>query len=884
MAKKIILIDGHSILSRAFYGIPMLTTQEGLHTNAVYGFLNIILKILDEEQAEYLAVAFDIKAPTFRHKMYEAYKGTRKPMPPELHEQVPVMKQVLDAMHIPHIELEGYEADDILGTAAARCEALGMEVSLVSGDRDMLQLATAHTKIRIPKTSRGRTEIHDYYADDVLAEYGVTPMEFIEVKALMGDASDNIPGVPSIGEKTATSIICAYHSIENAYAHLDELRPPKAQKALREHYELAQLSKTLAAINTNAPISFTPEQARIGSLFTTEAYTLFKRLEFKSLLSRFEAQESGAALWTPQIRIQEETEPQSVCAAVAAYLAQPAAGFSCLAEEGQLYGIALASASDPLLYIPFPVSEGGQAKLLPLITGLLDEAAQTTIYVQDIKTLWHFFPVSRRSHFVDVSIAAYLLNPLKNSYPYEELAHEYAHITMPSREELLGKRRLNEALMTMTEELARYACLQSAGALHSGPALLAALDAAGMRSLYDTIELPTAFALAAMEKEGIRVRRELLERFNERLTDSIAAVENEIYALTGEPFNINSPKQLGAILFEKLQLPHGKKTKSGYSTSADILEKLTADYPVVQKILDYRQLTKLKSTYAEGLQAYISPDSRIHGTFNQTITATGRISSTEPNLQNIPTRTELGRELRKVFVAADGCVLVDADFSQIELRILAHMSEDKNLIRAYHTAQDIHALTASWVFGVPLDAVTPELRRNAKAVNFGIVYGISAFGLSEDLSISKQEAAEYIEKYFSVYPDVKRYLERLVTETKESGYAYTMFGRRRPVPEINASNFMQRQFGERIAMNSPIQGSAADIMKLAVIRVEEALRANHLRAHIVLQVHDEIIVEAPSAEEAAVKALLKEQMQNAAALSVPLEVDVHSGASWYDAK
>lgn len=878
---KIVLIDGHSILNRAFYGVPDLTNSEGLHTNAVYGFLNIMFKILEEEQADCLAVAFDLKEPTFRHKMYEAYKGTRKPMPEELVEQVPLMKEVLASMGIPIVTMAGYEADDILGTLSKRCAAMGMEVSVVSGDRDLLQLADERIKIRIPKTSRGTTEVKDYYPEDVKREYQVTPEEFIDVKALMGDASDNIPGVPSIGEKTATNLIVAYGSIENAYSHLAEIKPPRAQKALGEHYDMACLSKELAAICTDCPIDFSYEDAKIGNLYTPEAYQYMKRLEFKSILARFSSEARGEI--TAEKNFQTITDFGETEAVFAKALqANPShIGLQLIIEQTEVLGTALCFGEKDCYCI---LAEGFVTAqyLVSKVKELVEQIDRVTVL--NLKDQLPVLELDYNSTIMDAGVAGYVLNPLKDTYDYDDLARDYLGLTIPSKADLLGKSTLEKAVKF--GDKSAYDCISYMGyiAWKSTDCLIEKLKETGQWKLFTEIEMPLIYSLYHMESAGVRVEREALKEYGAKLKVRIDKLEQEIYADTGLEFNINSPKQLGEVLFDKLKMPNGKKTKTGYSTAADVLEKLAPEYPVVRMILDYRQLTKLNSTYAEGLANYIGEDGRIHGKFNQTITATGRISSTEPNLQNIPIRMELGREIRKVFVPEDGYVFIDADYSQIELRILAHMSEDKRLIDAYRHAQDIHAITASEVFHTPLDQVTSLQRRNAKAVNFGIVYGISAFGLSEDLSISRKEALEYINKYFETYPGVKIFLDKLVEEGKEKGYVTTMFGRRRPIPELKSANFMQRSFGERVAMNSPIQGSAADIMKIAMIRVDQALREGKMKSRIVLQVHDELLIEAYEDELLQVKELLMENMKHAAALSVNLEVDAKTGSSWFAAK
>ncbi len=913
MDKKIVLIDGHSILNRAYFGIPDLTNSEGLHTNAVYGFLNILFRILEEEKPEYLIVAFDVHAPTFRHRMYEAYKGTRKPMAEELRQQVPVMKDVLRAMGVMVVEKEGYEADDILGTIAKRSEREGLAVSLVSGDRDLLQLASLHIKIRIPKTKRTGTEIEDYYAEDVKEKYQVTPEEFIDVKALMGDTADNIPGVPGIGEKTATSLIAAYGSIENAYAHIEEVKPPRAQKNLKEHYDMAQMSKTLATIEVNAPVDYELEQAAMGNLFTKEAYVWMKKLEFKHLLNRFSVEvpvnpleetfqtirkkSEAAQIFSRAGKAacvglqvfsstdqQEEPEGQLTLAGVFGTEAAGGAG----KEEGQaqrdmaVIGISLAFGKENVYYIP----AGGE------ITGdyLANQGERLVSQIEtaaflDLKSQLSVIsiPEERKNHVEDVLIEAYLLNPLKNDYTYDDVAKEHLDVLAPSRQDLLGKLSMAQAMKDKSEETAQYACWKAYVAFQGAGVLKQKLESTGMWKLYREIEMPLVYTLYEMEKEGVLVNGAQLKTYGENLSGKIAELEQDIYQEAGETFNINSPKQLGVILFEKLKMPYGKKTKTGYSTAADVLEKLAGEYPLVSKILEYRQLAKLKSTYAEGLANYIEEDGRIHSTFHQTITATGRISSTEPNLQNIPIRMEQGRLIRKVFIPRKGCVFMDADYSQIELRVLAHMSEDEHLIQAYREAQDIHRMTASQVFHVPFEKVTSLQRRNAKAVNFGIVYGISSFGLSQDLSITTKEAAAYIQSYFETYPGVKTFLDRQVRQAKEQGYVATMFGRRRPVPELSSSNFMQRSFGERVAMNSPIQGTAADIIKIAMIRVSKSLKERGLRSKLILQVHDELLIEVWEEEAEQVKEILKKDMETAAELSVKLEIDMNQGRDWYEA-
>lgn len=876
MSEKIVLIDGHSILNRAFFGVPPLTNSEGLHTNAVYGFLNIMFKILDEEKPDYLTVAFDRSEPTFRHQMFDAYKGTRKPMAQELREQVPVMKEVLQAMGIKIVEMPGYEADDLLGTIAGMAEVQGMDVSIISGDRDLLQLATEKVKIRIPKTKRTGTEIEDYYAADVVERYQVTPKEFIDVKALMGDSSDNIPGVPGIGEKTATNLIVAYKSIENAYAHLEEITPKRAKTNLEEHYDMAQMSKTLATIEVHAPIEFDMEAAKLTDLYTPEAYVYMKRLEFKNMLTRFSDDMSQNDLEKYFHVYHELDEIQNFFDGFSA----KEAAVSFFEEAGIVYGLAVAKSNQNIVYLTCGgfVTEGYLEEQVQKLCDGLD-----TLITPDLKGLLKHVRVPETKNCIDTTIAAYLLNPLKNEYTYDDLARDILGLMVPSKLDLLGKLKIKKAAEEKPEALELMVCYEAYTCIAAKNQLLEQLEDHGMKKLYDEIEMPLVYVLADMEKEGVRAEKAELEAYGAQLTGRISELETSIYEKAGETFNINSPKQLGVILFEKLQMPNGKKTKTGYSTAADVLERLAPDYPIVSEILEYRQLTKLKSTYADGLALCIAPDGRIHSTFNQTITATGRISSTEPNLQNIPIRMELGRLIRKVFVPKEGDVFIDADYSQIELRVLAHMSGDQNLIAAYQHAEDIHRITASQVFHTPLEEVTDLQRRNAKAVNFGIVYGISSFGLSQDLSITRKEAEGYIASYFETYPGIKIFLDRLVTDAKEKGYAETMFGRRRPVPELASSNFMQRSFGERIAMNSPIQGTAADIIKIAMIRVKQRLEREQLKSKLILQVHDELLIEAAADEEEYVKTLLAEEMRHAADLAVTLEVDVKSGRNWFEA-
>ena len=909
MNKKLVLIDGHSILNRAFFGLPDLTNSEGLHTNAVYGFLNILFKILEEEKPDYLTVAFDVHAPTFRHKMFDAYKGTRSPMDDALRQQVPLMKEMLTAMGVRIVEMEGYEADDILGTIAGMGEREGMDVSVVSGDRDLLQLATDHVKIRIPKTKKTGTEIEDYLAADVKARYLVTPKEFIDVKALMGDTADNIPGVPGIGEKTATALIEKYGNIEAVHEDAANVKPPRASKNIVEFWDQAVLSKELATIITNVPIAYDFAEAQldcIQDLYTEDAYLLCKRLEFKNLLGRFEMD-------APKNQAQEH--------------------FKIVKDKAESDKIWKKAGNDPIGYYIVPFASGKDGKqerdgqmclfsetpknafaamavafseedICLFVTGekltsdeLVDQLIhkrESKLIAADLKPDLKFFPdeakadswdayLAFRKRFFDRTVAAYLLNPLKGEYPYDDVAKDYLGLMVPTKADCLGKSEVGAILVENEQAAMAYACYEAYIAWKSYPVLLEALQQHEMEMLFNEIEMPLVFVLADMEREGIGIDADALKEYGTQLAGSITEYEQKIYKEAGEEFNINSPKQLGVILFEKMQLPNGKKTKTGYSTAADVLDKLAPDYPIVADILEYRKLSKLKSTYADGLANFIDETGKIHTSFNQTITATGRLSSTDPNLQNIPIRMELGKLIRKVFHPLKKNLFVDSDYSQIELRLLAHISGDEGLIEAFRENQDIHRSTASKVFGVPFDDVTELQRRNAKAVNFGIVYGISAFGLSQDLNIPQKEAQGFIDSYFQTYPKIKEFLDQTVAQAKECGFTRTLFGRIRPIPELSSSNFMQRQFGERVAMNAPIQGTAADIIKIAMIRVHDRLIREGYKSRLILQVHDELLIETAEEEKEAVIVLLEEEMRGAADLKVELAVGTECGYTWYDA-
>ncbi len=874
---KLLLIDGNSIMNRAFYGIPDMTTNDGRHTNAIYGFLNIILKVIEEEQATHICVAFDLKKKTFRHEMYEAYKGTRKGMPEELHEQMPRIKEILRAMHIRIVEQEGFEADDLIGTLSKKGEREGFAVTILSGDRDLLQLATDTVLVRIPKTKHGKTEVEDYYAKNVVETYGVTPLIFIDMKGLMGDTSDNIPGVPGIGEKTAAKLLKEYGDLDGVYAAVDSMKASKMKDNLIENKDLAYLSKTLATIKLDCPIPFEFSEATYHDPFNAEAYTLFEDLELKSFYKRFSVEKKEELTFETELI----DEIDGYNALLAKLQKAKEVSFAWIMQDEEALGVAVCMDLEHVYLIRFMmfITEAMVADNLLA----LSRDYQVQLACMHVKKLLPFLDFHEEDAVFDAGLAAYLLQPNQSEYEYDTLAKVYLDVTLPAEKEVLGKEKLGYFSFE-DEKLQKWMGYQAIVPYKIKAVLREKLKQTGMEALYDEMELPCLYALYEMEKNGIRVDGEALHQYGEKLRTRIEELTAEIHTMAGEEFNINSPKKLGEILFEKLGLKNGKKTKTGYSTSAEVLEKLTNAHPIIPKILEYRQLTKLNSTYAEGLAGYIRADGRIHGKFHQTVTVTGRISSADPNLQNIPTRMPLGREIRKVFIPEEGSVFVDADYSQIELRVLAHMSGDAALIAAYQADEDIHAITASQVFDVPLDQVDSTLRRKAKAVNFGIVYGISSFGLGQDLDISRKEAEGYIEKYFATYGKVKEFLDRTVEDAKKNGYTVTMFGRRRPIPELASSNFMTRSFGERAAMNAPVQGTAADIIKIAMVRVNRRLKEEQLQSKLVLQIHDELIIETKKEELETVQKLLVEEMMHAAELSVPLLVDANVGNSWYDAK
>ena len=884
--KKLMVIDGNSIINRSFYGIRPLSTREGLFTHAIFGFLTTLLRLKEEEQPDAVCVTFDVHAPTFRHTADAAYKATRKGMPEELAMQMPVMKEVLDALAIPRYELAGWEADDLIGTISRKCEAAGWQCVVVTGDKDSLQLITEQTKVKLVSTRMGQTTTKDMTPEAFREQYGFDPIHMIDLKALMGDSSDNIPGVAGVGEKTAMDLIRKYSSIEELYAKLPDIEAkPAAIKKLTAGEEAARHSYWLATIVTDAPLDFDPE-ANLCKAPTEAAYPLFLRLEFTKLIEKFgltaeasapaEADKTDFTMTVERLTTPEQAETLLALwrkAHHVSLLALPdLTGISVVCETGEGTGL-----TAELFF------ERYQGDWNALLAALF--AADIKKVSHNVKDLMHTllengYPAE--GFVFDTAIAAYLLDATAGSYDLERLNVAYFNAELPKARTFTQP----DAFSLLGDTAEAEAAFDShAAAIHGLYSILSAkLEELGMRELFETVELPLCRVLAEMERSGCRVDKGALVSFGEMLSVRSAELEQAIYDLAGEKFNINSPKQLGEILFGKLGLPHGKKTKTGWSTNADVLEKLRYEAPIVGKVLEYRQYTKLRSTYAEGLLKAIDPDGRIRTSFQMTVTATGRLSSTEPNLQNIPTRTDLGSEIRKMFVPAEGCVLVDADYSQIELRLLAHISGDEAMQTAFTTGQDIHTATAAQVFRVPVSEVTAEMRRSAKAVNFGIVYGISAFSLSQDIGVSVAEAKAYMEAYFATFPGVRKYMDEVVERAKETGYVETVFRRRRDLPELKSSNFNLRAFGERVALNMPIQGTAADIMKLAMIAVWKRLRAELPEARLVLQVHDELIVECPEAQAETAAALLAEEMERVVSLSVPLTAEAHWGRNWLEAK
>lgn len=955
MSSELMLIDGHSILNRAFYAIPPLTAPDGTPTGAIYGFLNILFKFIDEEKPNKLIVAFDRSEPTFRHEKYKEYKGTRKSMDPDLRVQVPLVKDVLKSMNITIAEKPGYEADDIIGTLSKRMSANGEKVVIVSGDRDLLQLLDDNITMKNPKTRAGKTTVDTYTPAELYEEYGVTPEEFVDLKALMGDISDNIPGAKGIGPKTAMPLIAEYHTVENLLDHIDDIKSKSTAKKLTESKDNIILSKFLAKIDVDAPIETDIDGAKLENLCNDNSMDFLIKLNLKTFVERLKKKGYGsdggsdsngtaasdkdvnqpdenamqpasnddieelfgelmaesaaangtagsdrAATVTPEkevhiddnifnpvgpmtelktVEIQDFDEYTKLSDDIFENVSNARNASISLINDGDNVFVSVAS-GDSIYTVQEPYLSkeqilSGVRELFDRLSKADNRESFAKIYVNNInffiKNLEletsYGFPVD---NIFDLGLAAYIVDPNVGNYSYDVLAFTY----------------LKEVLETpkdLKKDVQKQTVLEANVLFHSGREVYSKLVSVDGESLYKDVELPTSLVLADMSMQGIRVQKDELNNYTQKLSERIETIREQIIEEAGVDFNISSPKQLGEVLFDRLHLPHGKKTKTGYSTAADVLESLAPEYTIVANVLEYRTLTKLKSTYGEGLVAFIEPDGRIHGEFNQTVTATGRISSSQPNLQNIPIRMEIGRQIRKVFVPKDGCVFLDADYSQIELRVLAHMSGDEKLIDAYRSAEDIHTMTASQVFHVPVDMVTPEMRRNAKAVNFGIIYGISSFGLSNDLSISVSEAKQYIDSYFHTYPKIKTFLDNLVQSAKDKGYSETILGRKRPIPELSSKNFRLRSFGERVAMNAPIQGTAADIMKIAMIRVFNELYSRNLKSRLILQVHDELLIETYKDEVDEVKSILEEAMTKAVELKVPLMIETGEGDNWLNA-
>ena len=873
---KLMVIDGNSIVNRSFYGVRPLTTKDGLYTNAVYGFVTTLQRLMDEEAPEAVCVTFDRKEPTFRHLEYEGYKAQRKGMPEELAQQMPVLKDVLDAMNIPRYELAGYEADDLIGTISRKCESAGWACVIVTGDRDSLQLVTEHTKVKLISTHMGQTTTKDMTPESFREVYGFDPIHIIDLKALMGDASDNIPGVKGIGEKTAMTLIQKYQTVDALYAAMPEAdAKPAVLKKLETGEADARMSHHLATIITNAPLAFDPKE-NLCRPAKPELYHLFLRLEFNKLIEKMgltgEDIPPEAKEGEPEIAIQTE-HVTSIEQAERLLELWRGADHVTILPSGDLSVIDVFCQTGPDTGIMAELAKdsyaGDWSELLTLFAGSVKKVSHN---VKDLTRLLIENGFPAEGFIFDTALAGYLLDATAGSYDIDRLSISYFHKELPKPVSLDNDDPVQAQEFRFSHALAIDALYKT---------MLPHLKEMGLGELYFDIELPLCRVLAEMEAAGFQVDTGALREFGEKLGIAIGELEKRIYTYAGE-FNINSPKQLGEVLFERLGLPHGKKTKTGWSTNAEVLEKL--DHPIVRDVLEYRQYMKLRSTYADGLLKAAGPDERIHTNFQMTVTATGRLSSTEPNLQNIPTRTELGSELRRMFVPAPGCVLVDADYSQIELRLLAHISGDESMQEAFLSGEDFHAVTASHVFGVPLNEVTSSMRRAAKAVNFGIVYGISAFSLSQDLGVSAEEAKAYMDAYFARFPGVKRYMEDVVKKSRETGYAETIFRRRRTLPEITASKYATRSFGERVALNMPIQGTAADIIKLAMVKVFKRLKEEGLSSRLIMQVHDELIVECPENEAERVKSLLTQEMEGVCALTVPLIAEAHSGKNWLEAK
>ena len=868
--KKLLILDANSIVNRGFYAVRPLTNKDGLNTNAIFGFLNIFFKYFEEINPDYIAAAFDVSAPTFRHKMYDGYKATRHKMPDELREQIPVLKDVLSAMNIPILELAGYEADDIIGTVSRVCEEEDILCCVLTGDRDDLQLASEKTHIHLVITRMGNTETTVYDDKKVIEKYGVTPEEFIDLKAIMGDSSDNIPGVKGIGEKGATALISAFHSIDGVYENIDDASITKSVRAkLVESKDDAYMSKVLATIDRCVPIEIDIEKTKVVPYNEPALFEILDKLEFKSFIKKMglsgEAEKKMETNFTAQFETATEEVLKDLLNRenVYFYYDKVTEKFAFCYDESKAYLCDFRSNKE-------------------IIKSFLE--SDISKYTHGLKELILAMEgIKVKNVLADTEIGAYLLEPGRKSYDIEGLAADYLGVLLTDTAESGAQLSLDGFMES--EDNTNFGAFAIA-VFKLTEYQRNAMSEKGSIELFKMIEMPLVYVLSSMEQEGITVDREKLTEFGEMLKAELENLTNEIYSLAGHEFNINSPKQLATVLFEELELKAIKKTKSGYSTNAEVLEKLRYVHPIVDKILEYRKIAKLNSTYVEGLIPAINKaDGKIHSSFNQTVTVTGRISSTEPNLQNIPVRTELGREMRKMFIAkSDDFVLVDADYSQIELRVLAHIAEDENMIEAFKSDFDIHTSTAAKVFGVESSEVTSEMRSAAKAINFGLVYGMGEFSLSQDLKISVKQAKEYIEDYLGSYPKVQKYMKDTVDFARENGYVRTMFGRRRDIPEIKASNFQTRAFGERVALNTPIQGSAADIIKLAMVNVYTRLMQENLKARLILQVHDELIIECPKEETEKVQAVLREEMENAASLLVPLKVDMKTGRSWYDTK
>ena len=879
---KLMVVDGNSIINRSFYGIRPLSTREGLYTHAVYGFLTTLQRLLDEEQPEALCVTFDRREPTFRHEADENYKATRHAMPEELAMQMPVLKEVLDAMDIPRYEMAGWEADDLIGTISRRCEAAGWDCVAVTGDKDSLQLITDRTRVKLVSTRMGQTTTKDMTPESFREAYGFEPIHMIDLKALMGDSSDNIPGVPGVGEKTAMALVQKYGSIEEIYRLLPDIEAkPAVIRRLTEGEQSARHSYWLATIVTDVPMEFSPEE-NLRRPFKLELYELFLKLEFSKLIEKYGLSPA------------REAEVKAECTVTVERVEEPQRAAELLAAWRKADHVTVYALPDlAVLSIQWDTGAdtAAAAELQENAYRGDWQALLTALFAADIRKVGHHIKDTMRNllergvdaegYIFDTALAAYLLDATAGSYDLQRLFVAYFNEELPKPTHLE-----KDAFTSLGDQAAAWAALHSYGSAVAAlyDILPERLREKDMTELYETVELPLCAVLARMEHRGFLVDGKALAAFGQDMAEKITELEQRIYDQAEEPFNINSPKQLGTVLFEKMQLPHGKKTKTGWSTNADVLEKLRWQAPIVADVLEYRQYAKLKSTYADGLLKVIDPDGRIRTSFQMTVTATGRLSSTEPNLQNIPARTEVGSRIRGMFVAAPGNVLVDADYSQVELRLLAHISGDETMQQAFLSGEDFHTLTAAKVFHVAPEEVTGQMRSRAKAVNFGIVYGISAFSLAQDIGVSVAEAKEYMERYFDTYRGVKHYMEQVVETAREKGYVETLMHRRRALPELKSSNFNMRSFGERVALNMPIQGTAADIMKLAMVRVEQRLKREGLAAKLIMQVHDELIVECPEAEKETVERLLEEEMGGVAHLAVPLPAQAHSGRTWLEAK